>query len=146
MKILALDPATKTGWCTETASGVWDLTSKSYESKGMRFIKMKSSIDEVVKAESIDFIAYEKPGGRHYNGIRSHANFEGVIVSYCEENGIDYKDFSASEIKKFATGKGNSGKPAMIKACLDKYKFNPIDDNHADAVHLYHYTKEQFSV
>ncbi len=144
MKILALDPASTTGYCTETASGIWDLKPKSYESNGMKFIKMKSSIHEIVEAEGVTLIVYEKPGGRHYNGLRSHANFEGVIVSYCEENNLDYKDYSASEIKKFATGKGNANKEAMIKACEDTYGFKPIDDNQADAVHLYNLALQQF--
>lgn len=146
MKILALDPAATTGYCTSTASGIWDLKPKSYESNGMKFIKMKSSIHEIVKAEGITFIVYEKPGGRHYNGLRSHANFEGVIVSYCEENNLDYKDYSASEIKKFATGKGNCNKEAMIKACEETYNFKPMDDNHADAVHLYNLAIQQFNI
>jgi Holliday junction resolvasome RuvABC endonuclease subunit len=146
MKILAIDPAGKSGWCTETASGVWNLKPKSYESNGMKFLKMKASIDEIVKAEGITFIGYEKPSGRHFSGIRSHANFEGVIVAYCEENGIEYKDFSASEIKKFATGKGNSNKAAMIVACKETYGFDPIDDNHADAKHLYELIKSQFRI
>ncbi len=97
----------------------------------MKLIKMKASIHEIVQAEGIDLIVYEKPSGRHFNGLRSHANFEGVIVSYCEDNKLDYKDYSASEIKKFATGKGNAGKPEMIKSCAEKYGLDPIDDNHA---------------
>jgi Holliday junction resolvasome RuvABC endonuclease subunit len=146
MKILAIDPAATAGWCTQSASGIWNLKPKSYESNGMKFIKMRAAIDEIVKAEGITFIAYEKPSGRHFNGIRSHANFEGIIVAYCEEHGIDYKDFAAKEIKKFATGNGNAGKPLMISSCKEKYGFDPLDDNHADAKHLYEYAKSQFNL
>ena len=146
MKILALDPAATTGYCTPTASGVWDLKPKSYESNGMKLIKMRASIHEIVQAEGINMIAYEKPSGRHFNGLRSHANFEGVIVSYCEEHDLDYKDFSAGEIKKFATGKGSAKKEDMIKACAEKYGVDPIDDNHADAIHLFNLANHQFNV
>jgi Holliday junction resolvasome RuvABC endonuclease subunit len=146
VKILAIDPAALAGFCSPTASGTWNLKPKSYESNGMKFIKMRASIDEIVKAEGITFIAYEKPSGRHFNGIRSHANFEGVIVAYCEENGLDYKDFAAKEIKKFATGNGNAGKPLMMQACKDKYGVDPVDDNHADAVHIYHLAKTEFGL
>lgn len=146
MKILALDPATKTGWCTSTSSGVWDLKTKSYESKGMKLIKFKSSLNEIVKLEGINFIAYEKPGGRNYNGVRSHSNMEGVLMEYCLENGIEYKGYSAGEIKKFATGKGNSNKDAMIKACREKYNIDPIDDNHADSIHLFYLASKEFNL
>lgn len=146
MKVLALDPAALTGFCSATSSGVWDLKPKSYESNGMKFIKMRASIHEIVHAEEIDLIVYEKPSGRHFNGLRSHANFEGVIVGYCEEFELDYKDYSASEIKKFATGKGNAKKPEMISSCEATYGVKPIDDNHADAVHLYHLAITQFKL
>lgn len=144
MNILALDPAAITGFCTETTSGTWNLKPKSYESNGMKFIKMKSSLHEIVQAEEIDLIVYEKPSGAHFNGIRSHSNFEGVIVSYCEEHDIDYKDYSASEIKKFATGKGNCNKAKMIEACKETYKIEPKDDNHADAIHLFNLAIKQW--
>jgi Holliday junction resolvasome RuvABC endonuclease subunit len=146
MKILALDPATVTGFCTSTTSGVWNLKTKSYESKGMRLIKMRSSIDEICKAEGITFIVYEKPGGRNYNALKSHSNFEGIIQAYALDNGIEYKGYSASEIKKFATGKGNANKQAMIDACIKTYGFTPEDDNQADAVHLYNLAKSEFKI
>jgi len=51
---------------------------------------------------------------------------------FCEENDIVYQAFSASEIKKSATGKGNSGKPQMIAAAKEKYGYTGTDDNEAD--------------
>ena len=146
MKILALDPATITGWCTENSSGTWNLKTKSYESKGMRLIKFESSLNEIVKSIGITLVVYEKPGGRNYNGIKSHSNMEGVLQVYCLKNGLDYKGYSASEIKKFATGKGNCGKPEMIKACINTYGTVPEDDNQADAIHLYHLAKMEFKI
>ena len=55
LNILALDPATVTGWATNTAHGTWNLKPKSYESKGMRLIKFKASLNEICKAESIEY-------------------------------------------------------------------------------------------
>lgn len=144
INILALDPATKTGFACKNASGVWDLKTKSYESKGMRLIKLRSSLDEICKAENINFVVYEKPGGRNYNALKSHSNFEGIIQAYCLDNGIEYKGYSAGEIKRFATGKGNANKQAMIDAFKDKKGYDPIDDNEADAFHLYGLAAKEF--
>ena len=44
--------------------------------------------------------------------------------------------YSASEIKKFATGKGNANKQAMVDAAI-ALGYDPEDDNEADAIHLY---------
>ena len=49
MKILSLDIATKTGWATDTTSGVWDLKPKRGESEGMRVVRFKSKVRELIE-------------------------------------------------------------------------------------------------
>lgn len=136
--LLALDIATKTGWATTTASGVWDLAPKKDESKGMALIRFKAKLTEIVKAEEINLVVFERPAGMHVSSVISQSEKHGVLKLFCEENSIEYKAYSASEIKRFATGKGNAGKPLMIQAARDKYGIEPIDDNHADSLHIYH--------
>lgn len=150
MKILALDPATLTGYCfgdTKPIShGTWDFKLKSYESTGLKFLRLSKHLEELnYNADGIDLIAYEKPSGQHFTGVRSHANFEGVILKVCEFYGINYKAYTASEIKRFATGKGNAKKAQMIEACTTNYNIKPEDDNHADALHLWHLAKHEFT-
>ena len=138
MKILSVDPGTTAGWCTGSdTNGIWKCAAKSYESAGMRLIKFRSSMKEVVEAERIELIVYEKPGGRNYTGVKAHANFEGIIQEFCLDNKIEYKGYSASEIKKYITGKGNANKPAVIAAVYEKTNIKILDDNHADAIALY---------
>ena len=145
MRILALDPATKCGYAHAEDSGVWDLKSSPYESTSMRLLKFRAKINQLVLEHGITFIVYEKPGGRHFNGIRSHANLEGVLLEYCLSHNIDFKGYSASEIKKFATGKGNAKKEDMVEAATEKYG-EVIDDNHADALHLFHLAVKEYKV
>lgn len=140
-KLLALDIATITGWATTTSSGIWDLKPKRDESGGMALIRFKAKLTEVVNSEGIDLIVFERPAGMHVSSVISQSEKHGVLKLFCEENKIEYKAYSASEIKRFATGKGNSGKPLMIAACESKYGIKPIDDNHADALHIYHLAK-----
>lgn len=144
MKILALDVATKCGWCTETASGTWDFSIKRDESQGMRLIRFKSKIKEVVNLEEITLIAFESAAiyAKHPNLVQSELH--GVLKVFCEENNIQYRGFTPSEIKKHATGKGNSGKPAMIAAAKEKLGYTGNDDNEADALWLYNLTKNNY--
>ncbi len=141
MKILALDIATKTGWKTETSSGVWDLKPNRGESEGMRVVRFKSKVKEMISLEGITLISYERPAGFHKGALMVASEMVGVLKDLCIEMGIELACYSATEIKKFATGKGNANKDKMIeaaKAC----GYHPQDDNEADAIHLYLLTKK----
>lgn len=137
-QILALDIATNTGFCTSTASGTWDLAPRKNESKGMRLIKLKASLREIVQSEGITLIVFE--GAVTYGKFPNHVAVElqGVLKLFCEENGIEYKSYMPTEIKKFATGNGNAGKPLMIEA-VQKYKPGVTSSDEADAIHLFHF-------
>ena len=142
MKILALDIATVCGFRTETASGVWNFNKqKRGDSYGMRLIRFKSSIKEILDLEEIDVVVYERPAGMFKSSIIVASEMIGVLIALCEERQIQYTAYSATEIKKFATGKGNAKKEDMIKAAI-ALGFNPADDNEADAIHLYNLAKK----
>ena len=141
MKILALDIATVTGWKTETSSGTWNLKPNRGESEGMRVVRFKAKVKEMVELENISLISYERPAGLFKSSIMVASEMVGVLKLLCIEKGIDLACYSATEIKKFATGKGNANKEAMIQAAKD-LGFNPSDDNEADAIHLYNLTKK----
>lgn len=146
IRILALDVATKTGWATDTASGVWDFKIKRDESSGMRMIRFKSKLKEILIAENINLVVFERTSGANQSAIIVQSELHGVLKMYLEELSIEYRAYSAKEIKLFATGKGNSGKPAMIAACIEKYNITPIDDNQADALHILHLTKHDLGL
>ncbi len=141
MKILALDVATRCGWCTETASGVWDFSIKKDESSGMRLIRFKSKLKEVVGLEGITLVVFESAAiySKFPNFVQSELH--GVMKCFLEENKIDYRAFAPTEIKKHATGKGNSGKPAMVAAAKAKLGYMGNDDNEADAKWIYNLTQ-----
>jgi len=139
MKILALDIATKTGWKTNTSSGVWNLKPNRGESEGMRVVRFKAKVKELIKLEEIELVSYERPAGMHKSSIMVASEMVGVLKDLCIEFGVNLACYSASEIKKFATGKGNASKDLMVEHAI-KLGFNPIDDNEADAIHLYNLT------
>ena len=144
MKILSLDIATNTGWKTKTSSGVWNLKPNRGESEGMRVVRFKSKVKELIQLESINLISYERPAGMHKSSIMVASEMVGVLKDLCIELNIDLACYSASEIKKFATGKGNANKDEMIKAATN-LGYNPKDDNEADAIHLYLLTEKDIN-
>jgi len=147
MRIAAFDPATQTGYCTPTVSGTFTVALRSNESKGMKMIKFRARVKEIIEQDNIQLVVYEKPGGRHYNGLRSHANFEGVLLQLCEELEVEYRDYSATEIKAYAKRtyfhkvgtppKGTMTKDKMVKFAEVVFEREFIDDNEADATWLY---------
>lgn len=133
--ILAIDPATKTGWAVSTDNfGLLNLSRKRDESTGLSLLKFEKFLQQMFEFAGPSLVAYEKPGGRNYAGIVSHAKLVGEIEKFCEKKGIPCVGFSASEIKKHATGKGNSGKPEMVKSAQVKLNYVGEDDNIADAL------------
>jgi Holliday junction resolvasome RuvABC endonuclease subunit len=145
MKILALDIATKTGWKTETASGVWDLKPNRGESEGMRVVRFKSKVREIIDLEGIQIVSYERPAGLHKSSIIVASEMIGVLKDLCIELGVELACYSATEIKKFATGKGNANKDKMIEAA-ENLEYKPQDDNEADAIFLYLLTKKDLNL
>lgn len=146
MKVLALDIATKTGWKSPNASGVWNLKTNKGESPGMKHLRFRKLVQEIVELEGIDMIAYEKPSGRFIKAVSSVSELVGILLAFCAESGLEHTGFTVSEIKKHATGKGNANKEAMIASAEVKWcDTKIIDDNHADALWIYDLALDRFA-
>lgn len=139
MKLLALDPATLCGWAhSDGASGTWDLSIRRDESAGMRLLRLRGKLNEIHKTIGIDVVGYEaarNAAPKMQGALVIQAKLESIIVTFCEDNGINYRGYSPSEVKKHATGKGNASKDQM-KLAAKKYGVPIVDDNHADALHI----------
>ena len=146
MNILSLDPANLCGWKTKFASGVINCVSRGYKSKGMKFIKFRAEVKKLIIDSGINIVVYEKPGGRFFSGVRSHANYEGVLLELCNELKVEFKEYSAGEIKKYATGKGNANKFDVMLSVMQRWNETPEDDNEADAIALYYLAKKDFNL
>lgn len=145
LRILALDVATHCGWAiSNQIYGVWDLTPKRDEGAGMRLVRFRSKLKEVLEREQINVLVFERPGGRHTGAVIVQSELQGQIKVICEDAKIPYRGYSSQEIKKFATGKGNSGKPAMIAAAKEKLNYTGEDDNEADALWLLELAKQDY--
>lgn len=140
--VLALDLGTITGWALRSrdggiTSGTQTFRPTRFEGGGMRFLRFRGWLAEVAALSGgITRIAFEEVR-RHVSTDSSHAygGFLATLTAWCEQESIPYEGIPVGTIKRFATGKGNADKAAMI-AAMRARGFAPADDNEADAIAL----------
>jgi hypothetical protein len=138
--VLALDLGTTTGWALRgqdggITSGTMTFKPSRFEGGGMRYLRFRRWLAEVAcLAGGISRIAFEE--------VRAHAGTDAAhlyggflahLSAWCEERSIAYEGVPVGTIKRFATGRGNADKAAMI-AAIRARGFAPADDNEADAI------------
>jgi len=82
------------------------------------------------------FIHPARPTGA-MSTIKLHGVIEHIVWKRC----VEYVTITPSELKKWATGKGNAGKPAMCDAARER-GWVGVDHNEADAFLLWHWYEE----
>lgn len=138
--ILALDLGTMTGWSLASAegiitSGTASFKSSRYDGGGMRFLRFRSWLDEVLQyAGHIHAVHFEEVR-RHMGVDASHVygGFLATLTAWCEHRAIAYQGVPVATIKRFIAGRGNADKSAVI-AAVQARGFHPADDNEADAI------------
>ncbi len=138
--VLALDLGTTTGWALRgqdggITSGTMSFKPSRFEGGGMRYLRFRGWLDEIAALSGgLSRIAFEEVR-RHVSTDSSHvyAGFLATLTAWCEQAGIAYEGVPVGTIKRFATGRGNADKEAMI-AAMRARGFAPADDNEADAI------------
>ena len=140
--ILALDLGTHTGWALHhldgtITSGTVHFQPHRFEGGGMRFLRFKRWLNEVLSVSGEINAVYFEEVRRHAGVDAAHAygGFLGQLTAWCEQHHIPYQGVPVGTIKKHATGKGNASKYDMISAVRAR-GFHPGDDNEADALAL----------
>lgn len=139
-RILAIDPGTACGWAIRHSSetwdsGVWDLAARRHEGGGMRFLRLRKYLCEVLDASPPRVVAYEEVR-RHLGTDAAHVygGIVAVISEECERRSIPYVGIPVGTVKRVATTKGNAPKGVMIAAAEAKWPgVTFADDNEADA-------------
>lgn len=154
LPVLALDLATKTGWALRDrtgalASGMQEFALKRGESKGMRFLRFRKWLREMLSLGELGQSFSETTPGlivfeqAHHRGGYATQLCVGLVTDVLAEaarEGLEHMPVHTGALKKWATGKGNSGKAVMISRAEELYpQIEIIDDNHADALLLLGY-------
>jgi Holliday junction resolvasome RuvABC endonuclease subunit len=104
----------------------------------MRYVRFLENLDKLHEAKPIRIVFFEEV--RAHKGVDAAHVYGGLMATlqaWCEKNAIPYEGVPVGAIKKFATGKGNAGKPQMIAAAED-WGYSPASDDEADALALLH--------
>lgn len=125
--ILALDLATATGWAVRDAagrvtSGVQQFTLGRGDSPGIRFLRFRRWVREMIQLSDAKVVAFEQPiaGARGFRmGIA--IELSGILSAEAAELGAETTTVPPATLKKHATGKGNAKKPAMIAAAVARW-------------------------
>jgi Holliday junction resolvasome RuvABC endonuclease subunit len=99
----------------------------------MRYLRFRNYLCEILE-ENIDLVAFEEVRG--HKGTDAAHIYGGLVATLseeCERRGLPYVGIPVGSVKKFATGKGNAGKGAMIEAAQEMWPGWSGDDNEADA-------------
>ncbi|MBU0959206.1 MAG: hypothetical protein KKB31_04660 [Nanoarchaeota archaeon] len=146
MNILALDLATKTGWCFKKdgkiLSGTQDFSLRRGESHGLIFLRFRKWLAEFLIPGEKVFVCHEQS---HHRGGAATALLGGLIAetqAFAAEHGFEIMPVHSATLKKFATGSGRADKAVMIQKAKDQ-GYNPQDDNEADAIHLLRYAIQE---
>jgi hypothetical protein len=140
--VLALDLGTTTGFALRTrddhiTSGTLTFRNDRWEGGGMRFLRFRQWLTETKHvASGLDHVVYEQVR-RHIGTDSAHAygGWLAILAAWCEHHAIPYEGVPVGTIKRFATGRGNADKAAMV-AAMQARGFHPVDDNEADALAL----------
>lgn len=138
MKILALDPAAKTGFAFSSvkdrveASGVWNLGAVPEARPG----RLAEYIRLAVREYGPQVIAYEVAtmGGRNLHAMRRLNELAGVIQAVALELTLEAWPWGIGSWKARACGNGRAQKPDVMRALRTYFGIEVTNDNEADAI------------
>lgn len=144
--VLALDLGTKTGWAFGSAldpsvviSGWQDFSPGKFSGGGMRYLKFENWLGEIVAKSHATEVVYE--GVRRHVGTDAAHVYGGLMATltkFCEKAALPYAALPVQTIKKWATGKGNAPKAAMVAAVHSWGYTDVTSEDQADAIAILH--------
>lgn len=142
---IGIDPGTYCGWAVldhegrRLASGTWDLSPRRHEGGGMRYVRARRYLVELLDAYPGAQIGYEEV--RRHAGTSAAHVYGGIVAmisAVCEERVVPYCPVPVGTAKKLATGKGVASKDAMVLASRARWGDDAPrglgEDDEADAL------------
>lgn len=148
--ILALDLGTRTGFALwldgRVQSGVVEFRPGRHEGAGMQFVRFRGWLERLhADTGGLGQVVYEEVR-RHLGTDAAHlyGGFWATLTAWCQERRVPFLGVPVGAIKRYATGRGNADKPAMLAAAQAKLGYAGTDDNEADALWLLAYARYEF--
>lgn len=114
-------------------TGAWDFSITRFDSPHVRYERFGVQLDTHFTL-GVTKVFYEKVL-RHRGTTAAHVYgaFLNKLHEKCAEYNVPFEGLSVQEIKKFATGKGNAKKDAVMRSC-EAWGFSPKSEDEADAI------------
>lgn len=147
-QVLALDLGARTGYHSVHESGTWNFTESKRRNDNKMHGAFRTMLISFIRCYGIRRIVVEDVVvNQHFFDLRRLAELRGILLEICDTLDIQEPEgINPSTLKKWATGNGKANKQDMIQACIDKYRYTPVDDNAADACHLFHYYIRKYRI
>lgn len=139
--VLALDIAEHCGYYSTHSAGTWNFTVKKGRPVQEQHAKFYDTLVDYIKQNDIkQIVAEDVCVSRSFIAARKLSEFRGILFLVCQHLGLpDPKFLNVSTVKKWATGDGKADKKKMIDFCIKRWGITPVDDNMADATHIFKY-------
>ena len=140
-EVLALDIATHTGYFSVHEAGTWNFTESRRRNGNRMHGAFRTVLVSFIRAHGIRRVVTEDVSvNRYFYDMRRLSELRGILIEVCDSLGLLEPEFvNPAVLKKWATGNGHATKAQMVAACKERYGIIPVDDNAADACHLFHY-------
>lgn len=140
-EVLALDIATHTGYFSVHEAGTWNFTESRRRNSNKMHGAFRTVLVSFIRAHGIRRVVAEDVSvNRYFYDMRRLSELRGILLEVCDSLGLPEPEFvNPAVLKKWATGDGHATKAQMVAACKERYGVIPVDDNAADACHLFHY-------
>lgn len=146
--VLALDIATHCGYFSMHGRGTWDFTESMRRNNNKQHKAFRDTVYNFIVEHNIKVIVAEDVSvNKHFTDTRKLSEFRGILLEVCDTLDLPEPTFiNPSTVKKWATGNGKATKEDMIKYCKSRWKTEPVDDNEADATHIFMYYCRKFNL
>jgi Holliday junction resolvasome RuvABC endonuclease subunit len=145
LNVLAIDPGVRCGWASlcrgRVESGVQAFPLGRGESPGMRFIRFRAWLVEMLDLVKPGLVVYERPFMRGGFATELLGGLVTMIQMECSWKKIEYQPVNPATLKKAVCGSGRADKGAMVDAAMRRWGrlIAPDAYDEADALALLAY-------
>ena len=136
-----MDIATHTGYFSVHEAGTRNFTESRRRNGNRMHGAFRTVLVSFIRAHGIRRVVTEDVSvNRYFYDMLRLSELRGILIEVCDSLGLPDPEFvNPAVLKKWATGNGHATKAQMVAACKERYGIIPVDDNAADACHLFHY-------
>lgn len=149
--VLGLDVATHCGFYSTHERGTWDFTESMRRNNNKQHGAFRKTLIDFIQKYNIKQVVAEDVScgrsGKEFKSSVKLSEFRGILLEVCDTLDLPEPVFlNPRTIKSWATGDGNADKAKMMRFCKLRWRTDPVDDNEADATHIFMYYVKKFKL